>query len=89
MSSSTADPARAELCEWLCAYLVAELRVPHGRIDPGEPMVNYGLDSLTAVAVLAAVERRVGFELDPNSLWDYPTADAFAGFLADRIAAGV
>jgi acyl carrier protein len=89
MSSSTADTARTELCDWLCAHLVTELRVPQGRIDPDEPMVNYGLDSLTAAAVLTAVELRVGFEVDPNALWDHPTADAFAGFLADRIAAGV
>ncbi|XVV09978.1 acyl carrier protein [Actinoplanes sp. CA-131856] len=78
-----------ELCEWLCAYLVAELRVPGGRIDPDEPMVNYGLDSLTAAAVLTAVERRVGFEVDPNALWDHPTVAAFTGFLAERTTSTV
>jgi acyl carrier protein len=88
MSSSVADSARSELCEWLCAYLVRELRVPGGRVDPDEPMVNYGLDSLTAAAILTEVEKRVGFEVDPNSLWEHPTAAAFTSFLTDKVASG-
>ena len=88
MSSSVADTTRSELYEWLCAYLIRELQVPGGRIDPDRPMVDYGLDSLTAAAVVTEVEKRVGFEVDPNSLWDHPTAAAFTVFLADKVASG-
>jgi acyl carrier protein len=84
MSTPLTDIARTELCQWLCAHLAVELRVPGGRIDPDEPMVNYGLDSLTAAAVLVAVEQRVGFDVDPNALWDHPTATEFTAHLAGR-----
>jgi acyl carrier protein len=85
MSPSSANTVQAELQEWLCAHLAAELRVPGGEIDPTEPMSVYGLDSVTAFAVLTDVEDRVGLELDPNSLWDYPTVAEFTRFLADWI----
>lgn len=86
MTPPTADTARTDLCDWLCALLATELRVPLASIDPDEPMVIYGLDSLTAAGILAAVEKRVGFEVDPNALWDHPTSASFAGFLADQLA---
>jgi acyl carrier protein len=88
VSTSSANTVQVDLSVWLCDYLAVELAVPRERIDPDEPMVTYGLDSLTAAAVLVAVQQRVGFEVDPNCLWDFPTATRFAGYLADRIAAG-
>jgi acyl carrier protein len=86
MSLPGTSTVETELCEWLCAHLSAELELPPTRIDPEEPMATYGLDSLTAVAILVVVEERVGFEVDPNALWDYPTVASFAGFLAGEIA---
>jgi acyl carrier protein len=88
MSLPGTNTAEAELCEWLCVHLAAELRLPQSRIDPAEPMVTYGLDSLTAAAIIVAVEERVGFPVDPNALWDHPTVAAFAAYLTGRITAG-
>ncbi|GAA1784463.1 hypothetical protein GCM10009682_03270 [Luedemannella flava] len=81
------DPAaiEAELREFLCAHLAVSLKVPGGTIDPAEPMSAYGLDSLRAVAVLTDVEDRVGFEIDPDVLWDHPTVAALAHYLAERL----
>ncbi|MEV4641064.1 acyl carrier protein [Actinoplanes sp. NPDC049548] len=87
MSLPGTNTARTDLCEWLCVQLAKELRLPPATIDPDEPMVTYGLDSLTAAAILAVVEQHVGFKVDPNALWDHPTAAAFAGFLAAGPAA--
>ena len=86
MSSFPASPAvsQEELQEWLCAHLAAQLKV--AEIDPTEPMTSYGLDSLRAVAVLEDLEERVGFEIDPDVLWDHPTPAELARYLADRMA---
>lgn len=86
MPPPSVDTVRTELCEWLCAHLSAELRVPQSSIDPEEPMVTYGLDSLTAAGILIAIEQRVEFQVDPNALWDYPTVASFVDFLVDQIA---
>jgi acyl carrier protein len=75
-----------QLRDWLCAYMAAELKLPAGSIDPAEPMSAYGLDSISAITMLADVEDHVGFAIDPNALWEFPTVDAFADMLVDLSA---
>ena len=86
MSVTTVAEIQAGLQEWLSRHLAAHLRVPAGTIDPDEPMSAYGLDSLRAVSVLMDVEEHVGFPVDSDVLWDYPTVGALALFLAERTA---
>jgi acyl carrier protein len=86
MSPSSTAVVEAELQEWLCAHLAAQLKVAGG-VDPDEPMSAYGLDSLRAVAVLTDVEEHVGFEIDSDVLWDCPTVASLARFLAEQLAA--
>lgn len=86
MSVTAVAAIQAGLQEWLSLYLAAQLRVPEGTIDPDEPMSAYGLDSLRAVAVLMDIEEHVGFPIDSDVLWDYPTVAAFARFLAEQKA---
>jgi|SwirhisoilCB1_FD_contig_31_15183478_length_442_multi_3_in_0_out_0_1 acyl carrier protein len=86
MHNSTTDGIQAELREWLCAYLAEELRLPAGSIDPDQPMSAYGLDSVRAITLITEAEERVGCELDPNALWEFPTVAAFAGLLAEHVA---
>jgi acyl carrier protein len=74
-----------ELSDWLCAYLADELRLPPGSIDPSEPMSAYGLDSVRAIMLLTDVEDHVGFEIDPNALWEFPTIKAFTELLVDQV----
>jgi acyl carrier protein len=76
-----ADSA-AGLRDWLCARLAEELGLPAETIDPAEPMASYGLDSVRAIILLADVEERLGREIDPNALWEFPTVEAFAGLLS-------
>jgi acyl carrier protein len=71
----------AGLRDWLCARLAEELGLPAESIDPAEPMAAYGLDSVRAIILLADVEKRLGREIDPNALWEFPTVDAFAARL--------
>lgn len=86
MSVTAVAEIQADLQEWLCRHLAAQLRLPPDAIDPAERMSAYGLDSLRAVAVLIDVEARVGFSIEPEALWEYPTVATFARFLAERMA---
>jgi acyl carrier protein len=85
MSLSDVDTTQARLQEWLCQRLAVQLKVANGAVDPAMPMSSYGLDSLTAIAVLTDVEEHVGFEIDPGALWEYPTVAEFTRVLADRL----
>jgi acyl carrier protein len=75
-----------DLQEWLCAYLAAELRPPTGSIDPDTPLSAYGLDSIKAVSMLVDIEDHVGFEIDPNALWEFPTVASFAELLIGQMS---
>jgi len=85
MHSSGRKDAHAELQEWICRYLAEELSIPAGSIDPAEPMSAYGLDSVRAIMLLTDVEERVGFEIDPNALWEFPTVTSFTDLLVEQL----
>jgi acyl carrier protein len=86
MPHSTTDGVQAELQTWLCNYLAEDLNLPPGSIDPDEPLSTYGLDSIKAITLITEAEERIGHELDPNALWDFPTVTSFAGLLASVAA---
>ncbi|MFI1996539.1 acyl carrier protein [Actinoplanes sp. NPDC020271] len=86
MSATAVARIQSELQEWLCRHLAAQLRLPYESIDPAERMSAYGLDSVRAVAVLVETEEYAGFPIDPEALWDYPTVETFARFLAEQMA---
>lgn len=87
MPASPAHVLRAELQSWLCGFLAEELKLSRDAIDPGTPMTDYGLDSVAALSVLAEAEERVGFEIEPDALWEFPTVAAFTESLVGRMVA--
>jgi acyl-CoA synthetase (AMP-forming)/AMP-acid ligase II/acyl carrier protein len=68
--------------DWLVRLFAAGMNVPPTEIDPAEPFARYGLDSLTAVNLLLDITAVSG-DLPQTVLWDYPTLDALARYLAE------
>ena len=52
------------------------------QVDPGEPLMEAGLDSLGAVELQIALGSEFGSELPATVTFDYPSVTALAGFLA-------
>ena len=82
------DPATGQLDEavireWLIAKLAKVVGIPISEVDPALNFVEYGLDSMQAIRLSGDLERRVGFELPPILLYDYPTIDTLARYLAE------
>ena len=50
-----------------------------------DPLMAAGLDSLGSVELKNALERRSGVELPSTLVFDYPTVNALAGFLAGKL----
>ncbi len=66
---------RADIEAWLIARLARHSgKAPH-EIDLDEPFASFGLDSLTAIEMIEAVNRLEfdGRRVDPVDLYDYPT----------------
>ncbi|GAA3947108.1 hypothetical protein GCM10023085_31640 [Actinomadura viridis] len=78
--------SREELGAWLTELVAAYAELPPGRIDPGRPLADYGLDSVYALAVCSDIEDRFGLAVEPTLAWDHPTVEAIARHLYAELA---
>lgn len=87
------EPARAvardepEIQEWIVAQVARALDLEVEAVDVQVPFAEYGLDSRTAVGLSGELEDWLGLELSPTLVWDYPTIESMARFLAAESAA--
>jgi acyl transferase domain-containing protein/acyl-CoA synthetase (AMP-forming)/AMP-acid ligase II/acyl carrier protein len=77
-------PGADEIRTWLVERIARKLHVPAGTLDPREPLARYGLDSLTAVQLAGELEQWLGRPLSPVLVYDHPTVEALAQFLAGK-----
>ncbi|HEX2685090.1 MAG TPA: beta-ketoacyl synthase N-terminal-like domain-containing protein, partial [Kofleriaceae bacterium] len=75
-----------EIKAWLIQHLAERLAVTCASIDPREPFASYGLTSREAVVLSGELEEWLGWTLSPTLVWDYPTIEALARFLAGDAA---
>lgn len=83
MSASHAHDA-GTTSAWLRELLAHRLGLAHDAIEPDARLHRYGLTSLTAASIVAAIAERTGRTLAPTLVWDYPTLNRLAGFLDGR-----
>ncbi|MGH3558261.1 MAG: beta-ketoacyl synthase N-terminal-like domain-containing protein, partial [Mycobacterium sp.] len=74
----------AEIADWFVSQLSQSLDIPAADIDPSRPFAYYGLDSIHAVRLTAALEGWLGRELSPTLAYEYPTIDSLSSYLADE-----
>ena len=89
---STATGARpkseAEICDWLSAELSQRLGMDSQEIDIRRPFSEYGVESTEAVSLALAMETWLNRPVPPTLVWDYPTIESLARYLAGEPAAG-
>ena len=79
------EAAAAEIQQFLIAELAQRLEVDPEAIDPRQPFERYGLDSLNALRLAVELEARIGRRLPTTALWDYPTIQGLAAYLAGEL----
>ena len=58
---------------WMTQWLVVRASVEPTAIDRDKPLVDYGLDSMTAVELSGEIHDLAGVELTPLAIWEHPT----------------
>jgi acyl transferase domain-containing protein/acyl-CoA synthetase (AMP-forming)/AMP-acid ligase II/acyl carrier protein len=77
-----APAADVDIEKQLCEMLAEMLHLCPKDIDPRAPFASYGLDSRSGVALIAALEGKLGrSELNPTILWEYPNVATLSRFL--------
>ena len=82
-------PARRQssISDWLIDRVAELLDLPAGDIDTSLPLAELGIDSVGAVSLVGEVEDEWELDVDPTMIFDYPTIDDIAVFIADEIEA--
>ncbi|HTY32522.1 SDR family NAD(P)-dependent oxidoreductase [Mycobacterium sp.] len=86
-SSEHGGRSAAEIADWFVSQLSSELGIPATDIDPSRPFAYYGLDSVRAIRLTAALESWLGSELSPTLAYEYPTIDLLSRHLAEQVSA--
>ena len=77
-----AKAAAEEIQLFLIEELARRMEIDAHLIDPVQPFERYGLDSLNALRLAAELEQRIGCKLPTTLLWDYPSIESLARYLA-------
>lgn len=70
---------------WLTDRVATYLRRSPEGLDTSVPLAEYGLDSLTALAITADIEDEFEITVDDALTWDHPTIDALAKVLTELV----
>jgi acyl-CoA synthetase (AMP-forming)/AMP-acid ligase II/alkylation response protein AidB-like acyl-CoA dehydrogenase/acyl carrier protein len=79
---SPADAASIE--RFIVRWIAKELKIAEAAIDAGRSVFDFGLDSVTAVMLGAALEEWLRIDISPELVYDIPVIRRFAAHLADR-----
>jgi acyl carrier protein len=79
-------PSRDVIESWLIERIAHVGGLEPHEIDVREPFTSFGLDSRTAVSLSGDLEQWLGRRLSPTLVWDYPSIDLLATYLADPSA---
>ena len=72
---------RPEILQLLKAELASETGIHPDEIDDSASFFDLGLNSISAVFILDVLEKKLGVEMNPLFLWDYPTVGLLADYL--------
>jgi amino acid adenylation domain-containing protein len=75
---------RDDIVAWLSSRVAGQLGIRSEEVDTRQPFASFGIGSLQAIRVAADLEEWLGRKLNPTLVYDYPTIDSLAQFLAEE-----
>jgi acyl carrier protein len=78
-------PDEQEIRTWLISKLSESLQCTPDQVDIRAPFASYGLKSIDAVHLVGNLEEWLNVSLSPLLIWDYPTIQDLAKYLARQV----
>lgn len=73
-----------ELVDWLTVTVARYVNVSPDTIGIDTPLADCGIDSVSGLALCAALECEKGFAVETTIVWDYGTIEAIAAHLVSE-----
>jgi acyl transferase domain-containing protein/acyl-CoA synthetase (AMP-forming)/AMP-acid ligase II/acyl carrier protein/SAM-dependent methyltransferase len=70
--------------QWLVIWLARQMNVSASEIDTRRSLDSFNLDSLVALSMVGDLEQWLGRMLSPTLVWNYPTVERLAAYLAGK-----
>jgi acyl carrier protein len=77
-----------EMKGWLVAWLAEEMAIDAATVDPSQPFLSFGMNSVQAMTLVGDLETKLSLRLPPTLAWDYPDINTLSAHLAERIGGG-
>jgi acyl carrier protein len=79
-------PSAEQIQEWLANYIAKVLEIEDAAtLNVTTQFDRYGLSSVAAVGMAGDLEEWLGISIDPTLPYDFPTIEALAGHLAEKL----
>nr|QEO74387.1 AMP-dependent synthetase and ligase [uncultured bacterium] len=85
LRTTDADQRKSRMIDYLRAEIAAVLGFEAQAISPRGRLFDLGMDSLTAVEMQNRLQRGLAIDLPTTLAFDYPTVEALAPYLLDRL----
>jgi acyl carrier protein len=73
----------------LLGLIAATLKLEASEIDANKPIMELGLDSISAVTMTVQLEEALGVAIDPTVILDYETVNLLSAHLDELVAGAV
>jgi len=70
---------------WFLTNLAQKLKIDINEIDVQASFMDYGVSSIVMVEIEGELEEWLEVELDPTLLWDHPSIESLAEYLAEEL----
>ncbi|MGO4757013.1 beta-ketoacyl synthase N-terminal-like domain-containing protein, partial [Streptomyces sp. 2MCAF27] len=72
------------VASWLLDQVATELRFDRARLSGEVPVQDYGIESILVSQLMQTLGKQLDVSIDPTALYEYPSADEFAAYLAEE-----
>ncbi len=83
-TATSRNATAEEVQDWIVGYLSKQMQISPDTIDITAPFESLALDSATAIGMTGDLEHWLGRPIDPTTVYDYPTIEELAEYLATR-----
>lgn len=78
--------SREDIVTWLRVSIAERAHLDPQSIHTDMPFVSFGLNSIDAINLSGELEQWLGHAISPTIIYDYPSIEALAGYLAVYVA---